>query len=358
MNHVFNKRTITIKPYVVSKRFDGNSHGEIAALDWNESLFGPSETVRNDLLSFIANARLNLYPDGDLTELAQEISNFVGVGPEHILTFNGSDSALRDCILSLLSAGDKIAVIEPEYNQIDTFVHMANGEKASIYPADTFNLDISKICSEIVAEGYKYLYMSNPSNPVGRFLADHEIRKILDSGVILLLDEAYVEFAPKSHIRLVGEYDNLIILRTFSKAFGLAGLRLGYLCSNAQNIKMIAKVRNSKEINILSQVAAISALRNIDEVREQITEMESVKLGFIEQINRMEGEVFARNSHANFVLVTSPKIDEIITTLNKRSIFIRDRRSMYQLENTARITIGRREQMDKVAAVIRETVSS
>jgi histidinol-phosphate aminotransferase len=352
---MFNKRLVELKAYVLSKRFDSRSCRQIMALDWNESAFGPSNNVREDILSYLATAKLNLYPDGDSDELKNVLSEHLALTPDNILTFNGSDSAIRDCMYSLIEIGDRVGVIEPEYNQVDVFIQMAGGEKISIYPTDTFNLNIEEICKTIKDSKCKLLYLSNPSNPVGRFLESTAIEKLLSTGVTLLLDEAYVEFVSKSYVEMINQYQNLFIFRTFSKAFGLAAFRLGYLCSNPQNIRHIAKIRNPKEINTLSQVAALSALKNYGEVLEQIVAMKNSKRDFIEYLRKASKYANVRDSNANFVLFTHTNIKLIINRLREKGIYIRDRQSMYQLSSTARITIGKPHEMAVVGQVIFES---
>ena len=120
---------------------------------------------------------------------------------------------------------------------------------------------------------------------------------------------------------------------------------------------MIKKIRNPKEINQLSQIAAISVLRHRDDLLDQIREMKLVKRNFIKNINAFDENILVRDTHTNFVLLTSARIQEIISALQSQGIIVRDRSSMYQLQNTARITVGRSEQMNMVAEIIFETVS-
>jgi histidinol-phosphate aminotransferase len=353
----FNERTQSIKPYVLSKRFDLTESDKAVPLDWNESLFGPSDRVRRDVIDYISKASFNIYPDGDSPELLNELTGYTGAESEQILTFNGSDSALHDCIFSLLSNNDKVLVVEPEYNQVDIFIHMAGAVKVSYFADDIFNLDIKDLSSFITRNECKVVYLSNPSNPVGRCLDEFFIRGILDTGVFLLLDEAYVQYTDGDCLGLINEYSNLIIFRTFSKAMALAGLRLGYICSNRENILMVKKIRNPKEINQISQIAAISVLRHRDDLLDQIKEMKLVKRNFIENVNGFDKNILVRDTHTNFVLITCTRIQEIISALQSQGIIVRDRSSMYQLQNTARITIGRSEQMNRVAATIFGIVS-
>jgi histidinol-phosphate aminotransferase len=348
----FNEKTRTLKPYTLSKRFGGNITKETVPLDWNESLFGPSEKVKKEIFQCLLTESFNLYPDGDSPELTKLIAQYTGLKEEQILTFNGSDSALHDCIFSLVSPKDKVAVIEPEYNQVDTFIHMAGGSKISFFPKDTFNIDIKELCEFLKENNCKYLYLSNPSNPVGRFILKDSVNNILETGVFLLLDEAYIQFTDEHCLDLIKEYKNIIIFRTFSKAMALAGLRLGYICSSKECVELVTKVRNPKEVNKIAQIAATSVMKNIEEVRIQIEQMKIEKKRFIEEIRRENLKIIVHDTHSNFILIVSEKYKKIIDELNDIGIYVRDRSSMYKMENTIRITIGRRLEMDKIIKII------
>jgi histidinol-phosphate aminotransferase len=348
----FNEKTRSLVPYKLSKRFGGNITKETVPLDWNESLFGPSEKVKQEIFECLIKENFNLYPDGDSPELNKLLTDYTGLEKGQILTFNGSDSALRDCIFSLVSTKDRVAVIEPEYNQVDTFIHMAGGEKKSYFPNDIFKLDINELCDFLKEHNCKYLYLSNPSNPVGRYLSKDSIRKILETGVFLLLDEAYVQFADEDCSELLKEYQNIVIFRTFSKAMALAGLRLGYICTNIKCVELIGNVRNPKEVNKIAQIAAMSVIKNKEEVKTQIEQMKLEKKRFIEAIRGINRDVLVHDTHANFVLIVSENYKKIIDELNNIGIYVRDRSSMYRMENTIRITIGRKHEMDKIITAI------
>jgi histidinol-phosphate aminotransferase len=263
-----------------------------------------------------------------------------------VLVFNGSDAALRNCFECLISDGTNVNVIEPEYNQINTFVHMSGGQIQSILLDDPFNLNVIELLQYLNKDDI--LYISNPSNPTGRLLSRSDILQLLDAGIVLCLDEAYIEFASPSSSELVEEYANLFVFRTFSKAFGLAGARLGYILSHSQNINLLAKNRNSKDINAFSQIAVLEALKNIDIFYDRINTTISERNSFVNFINSLDSDITARNTHANFVLLKSPRINEFLDYLFKDKILIRDRQGMHKMELTARLTIGTPNQMVKL----------
>ncbi len=349
---IFNQRAIDLQPYVVSKRFEGRHDGDWLFLDWNETTYELPLSVKAKLKEAIELGLGVSYPDGDRDDVQEELTKFTGVAAENILVFNGSDSALKDCIECLLNPGDFISVVEPEYSQINTYVQMAAAKLDRIRVPNPFELRTQDFIKSL--NGKKILYISNPSNPTGRYIEKGEIKKILDTGICLLLDEAYVEFAKESCADLVKTYRNLFVFRTFSKAFGLAGLRLGYVLSHHENIKILKKNRNSKEINAFAQIAVIEALHNIDIYCERIKEIIRTREKFIDSVNGLNYEIRAFPSMANFVLIKTPRLPELLLYLEENKILIRDRRGMYSLDNCARVSIGTPDQMEKVSGIINE----
>ncbi len=349
---IFNQRAIQLQPYVVSKRFEGRHDGDWLFLDWNETTYELPISIKEKLKNAIDHGLGVSYPDGDRDDVQSALHQFTGVPVQNILVFNGSDSALKDCIECLLDPGDEISVVEPEYSQINTYIQIAAGKLDRIKLPNPFEFSIGDLTSCL--KGKKTLYLSNPSNPTGRYLSKFEIKKLLDTGICLLLDEAYVEFAPESCADLVQSYRNLFVFRTFSKAFGLAGLRLGYLLSHEENIAVLRKNRNSKEINAFAQIAVIEALRNLDIYKTRINEIIAVREKFVMTINSLFPSVRAFKSMGNFVVIKTPRLTELLKYLEEHKILIRDRRGMYFMEECARISIGTPEQMRRLTTVLQK----
>lgn len=349
---MFNQQVRELQPYVVSKRYDGRKCGTWLFLDWNETTYPLPNNVKERLKDAIDNGLGVSYPDGDCSEVMNAIKKFTGVSAQNILVFNGSDSALKDCIHCLLNPGDTFCVIDPEYSQVNTYVQMESSIVEGLRLPDPFHLNIDDVLKKL--DGKKILYLSNPSNPTGRYLDRNEIIKLLDSGICLLLDEAYVEFAPESCADLVQSYTNLFIFRTFSKAFGLAGLRLGYLLAHARNIEVIKKYRNGKEINAFAQVAVVETLKNMHIFQKRITEIIHERDAFIKFINELDARIWAFNSTANFVVIKSNLMGALLEWLEDNRILIRDRRGMYFMDDCARVSIGTPEQMNRLKFVIKK----
>ncbi len=347
---MFNKRAIQLQPYVVSKRFKGTQNANWLFLDWNETTYELLPNIKQKLKEAIDKGIVVSYPDGDRDDVLLAIGEFTNVAVENILVYNGSDSALKDCVQCLLDPDDMISVVEPEYSQINTYVQMAAAKLDRIKLENPFVFCIEELIDSLKKK--KILYLSNPSNPTGRYISRKEIIKILDTGICLLLDEAYVEFAPESCATLVEKYPNLLIFRTFSKAFGLAGLRLGYVLSHSANIKILKKNRNSKEINALANIAVKEALNSIEIYRSRIKEIISTRDAFVAEVNQLDQRICAFSSMANFVVVKTSHLTELISYLESNKILIRDRRGMYFMDDCARVSVGTPDQMKTLINLI------
>lgn len=350
--NLFNKRANDLQPYLVSSR-SVNSDDDWLVLDWNESTTRIPDFLKESLNHFIYRGELNLYGDVDCTDLKNNISKTLHIDESCITFFNGSDSALNICFESILDEGDSVLTIEPEYSQVSTFIHMKGAVKNNFLLNSVEKPPIEELNETI--KGNKIFYFSNPNNPIGFYFDKDEIESMLVSNPnsMFFVDEAYYEFCGSSAIDLISRYSNLIIFRTFSKAFGLAGIRLGYIVSNAHNISIINKIRNGKEVSSIAQITASSILNHYDQVKIRINELIEVREWFYNQLKSMPNfTVFP--SFANFLLVRHNNCQEIISNLKRNKVLIRDRSSMHQLNNSFRITIGTKVEMEKVVELLKQ----
>ena len=192
----------------------------------------------------------------------------------------------------------------------------------------------------------KVVYISNPNNPIGYV---YDIKPLVKKypEIFFIVDEAYYEFSKQySMFDSAFRYPNVIVTRTFSKALGLASIRLGYLTSNSYIVSKLSKIKNFKEVNQIAQIAGKVVLDNIHLVESGIERMKIIKQGFLRTIKGVR----VYDSHSNFVLIEHPLVSDIISDLKKNNILVRDR-SDY-INNTMRITIGQPEDMKTIAEII------
>lgn len=256
-----------------------------------------------------------------------------------------------------LNEGDKILVRNPEYTNFYVYVESVGAEIELLIEDDLHEMNLDYVINEINKEDIRGFYMSNPNNPTGRYFDKTQIEYLMErteKDKLIIIDEAYIHFADLSGqgaIDLVEKYDNLFICRTFSKAFSLAGLRMGYVASSPQNITHLNVTRNGKNVTMIGQVAAEAAIDDWSNYQKYIQHINETKQWFISQLRELGVETF--DSHANYCLVRTKNSKELIEYLSESEIYVRDRSYLTQMENYLRITIWQKEYMIRVLELIR-----
>ena len=337
------KSISNLQTYNVGGRSDLSSDWE--CFDWNESEFPPTNKVFEVMKSFY---RYERYPDITAKQLKNKLSEYVSLPVDFIEVYNGSDDALKDIITVFVDRDTKVLSYQPSYTQVNTFIttNTEHYEKINIQdPLGEHHYDFDYCKSADV------VYLVNPNNPTGKLLPVKEIEKLVKQypNTLFIVDEAYYEFAKQSCTHLVVSHKNLIVTRTFSKAFGLASVRLGYCMAHPDTLLNIRKIRNGKAVNALGQLCGIAALNDLDYLQSRIDEMNDAKKFFIDNLPNYYQAV---NSDANFVLVKTPDSKKVLEKMRENKILIRDRSAFENLENCVRITIGSKKQIIRVLDVM------
>ena len=339
----FRQSINNLQTYNVGGRSDLSSDWE--CFDWNESEFPPTNKVFEVMKSFY---RYERYPDITAKLLKSKLSDYVSLPVDFIEVYNGSDDALKDIITVFVDRETHVLSYQPSYTQVNTFIttNTENYMKVNIknpLGEHEYDFDYCKVANVV--------YLVNPNNPTGKLLAVDEIEKLLKtySDTLFIVDEAYYEFAKQSCSHLVISHKNLIVTRTFSKAFGLASVRLGYCMGHPDTLSHLRKIRNGKAVNSLAQLCGIAALDDLDYLDSRIDEMNDAKKFFVDNLPH---EYYAVDSQTNFVLLKTPDSKKLLNKMKDNKILIRDRSSFDNLENCVRITIGSKKQTIRVLDVI------
>lgn len=318
-------------------------------LNTNESPYPPSKGVL-EAISAAEVAKLNLYSDPDARELASALAAHYGVGPENIMLSNGSDDILNFCFMAFCDGGVVFPEVTYGFYQVYAALHGVSCETPSLNP------DFSINPSDYRGAG-KTVVLANPNAQTGLALPLSDIERIVRSnpGNVVVVDEAYVDFGGESAAVLTKQYENLLVVQTYSKSRSMAGARLGYAIGPRDLIADLNKLKystNPYNLNRLTQLAGVAALRDqayynenckrIQETRT-FTRKALLDLGFA-----------CTDSRANFLLAASPDIPggELYRKLKAMGILVRHF-SDPKIENYVRITIGTREQMDALLDAIR-----
>lgn len=319
-------------------------------LDANESPFELPMSVRKKLADIIMEGpALNLYPDTDSIELRKTLSSYWGVDMEGIVVGTGSDQLIQVLVNTFVGKGDKVICPTPSFSmyKLDTIIGGGTVVEILLKEESNFNYDVDEFISKTNSEAAKLLILCTPNNPTGNLLPLKEIEKVCSMcpNTVIVVDEAYAEFSGESAISLLPKFANLIVLRTFSKAYGLAGIRCGYSLSSREMATEINKVRPPYNISSLSQLVAKLVFEDREEIDKQIKYL-------IEQREYLSGELAKLNnvcvypSGANYILVKLPDAKMVAKELEKRGVLVRSFGDAPVLGKYIRISVGNKEQND------------
>jgi len=319
-------------------------------LDAMENPFPMPNALREQWGKVLADVDINRYPDADMAELRGKIAAHAGVNAEQILLGNGSDEIIQMILLTVCAGA--CVVPAPTFVMYDLISHWLKRPVATVPLSNNFSLDANHFLQACAREKAEVAFLACPNNPTGNLWPEETVRKIAEGfNGLLVIDEAYGPFAERNHTHLLA--DNVMVLRTFSK-LGWAGLRLGYLIGEADQIAHLNKVRMPYNINALTQVSASFLLDNFDVFEQQACEIKVERERVIASLAGMDAvEVFP--SQTNFVLIRVADADAVFEQLKQRNILIKNMNSARGLlANCLRITIGTSTENDTVLNALGE----
>jgi histidinol-phosphate aminotransferase len=299
-----------------------------------------------------AEMDLDQYPSTYSDGLRDELASFYHLMRDNFIVGNGSDEMLDILFKTFMDPGETIITAYPAYSLHGFFVKINGGKVTQVDLDDDFQLDVEGINS---AKG-KMVIICTPNNPTSNLLRKEDVRAVVEGcDRPVVVDEAYGEFAGESFMPLVDKYDNLIVTRTFSKAYGLAGMRVGYMASNLPMANVMQTVKIPYSLNRVSERVAMAALRDQSYVRQSVDTVNRERRHLADGLSKLGFHVFP--SEANFILFRSPKPSaQLVSRLAQKDVLIRDFGKLRRLENCVRTTIGTREMNDELLAKLGEVV--
>ena len=348
------KRTIEkIKIYKGGKtKIDGIK--DAIKLSSNENPLGPSEKINLE----ISKNKLNRYPEISGDTLRYKLSELHNINFEQIVLGCGSDETLLISALSFCQSGDEIIHAEHGFEMYPIITKIV-GAVSKLAKEKDYKITVKSICDEITP-ATKLIYIANPNNPTGSYLSKNEVRDLMfkiPKNVIVVLDGAYAEYVEKddydSDFSLVNEFDNIILTRTFSKAYGLAGIRLGWCYSSLKISSILARVKGPFNTNSIAQSIAIDALDDQDYIKNIVKQNKINKEWFELELNNLQIKVLPSFANFSFIELTEDLAVKITNSLEKKGILIRQLHS-YGLPQCLRITIGTMSDMTKIISVLKE----
>jgi len=322
----------------------------IIKIDANENPYGCSPRVRQALSEY---TRWHTYPDAGQTRLRQQLQDYVGVDASCIVAANGSGELLNDILCLLLESGDEVINCLPTFDLYRVRTLINRGKLVNILRNEDFSIQTEAIRTAINKKT-KLIIVANPNNPTGNTVPQKDILELLDTGIPVLIDEAYYEFCGETVLPLASQYKNLMVLRTFSKWAGLAGLRIGYGIVPPEIASYLLKIKLPFNINLAAQVAVQESLQDInnlmDRVKDIITERERL-FDRLEEIDWLK----PYPSKANFIFcsVLRGKASTLHQRLREKGIMVRYF-DQPLVQNGVRISVGKPEHTDALIKTLRE----
>ena len=337
LNKLVRENVIKLTPYSCARdEFKGKTG---IFMDANENPYG----------------NMNRYPDPYQKELKNAISKMKGIEDENIFLGNGSDEIIDLCFRVFCNPGiDKVLTFTPTYGMYAVSASVNDVEVLKVPLNEFFQIDLKNAEPLFSDKNLKMIFICSPNNPTANSMNYKDVEYIINKfNGIVLIDEAYIDFSEKpSFIKLVGKYPNLIVMQTFSKALGLAAVRVGMAFSNPQIIKYLNKLKPPYNISLINQKAALKKLGQIEQSKIQVFRIKKERERLSSILSQMNIVEKIYPSDANFFLVKVKNADYIYNTLVNKNIIIRNRSSV--VDNCLRITIGKRSENDQLIKAFNE----
>jgi histidinol-phosphate aminotransferase len=317
-------------------------------LDANENPYGPSPRVAEAL----AQARLERYPDPECTELRQHLGAYLGVDPARIVCGVGGDEVLDLLLRIFLDPGDEVVDCTPSFSMYELTTTYNRGKIVRVPRGEGFAVDVPAV-ERALSDRTKVIVVCSPNNPTGNSTPTEDIIRLLETGRLVLLDEAYAEFAGRTLVHLGEGYPNLAVLRTMSKWAALAALRLGYLVVDPVVAQEIGKIKSPYNLGIAAQVAGMVSLQDavplMENVRKIVAERERL---YARLVALPYGAVYP--SETNFLYWTTGPVPALAlkAALAQRGVLVR---AFQDPVDALRISVGRPEESDALMGALEES---
>lgn len=310
-------------------------------LDFNENTVGCSPNVRAALAK-MTREQIAIYPEYEVT--SRRLARFFRVAPDELLITNGADDALHIVTDAFLERGASALVVDPTFPMYDFYAGLAGARMMRLRYDGAMRFPLAAVCRAL-ARRPRVFFLANPNNPTGTVLTPREMQAVLAAanGTLVVMDEAYWEFSGVTALGWIRRYRNLVVIRTFSKATGLAGLRIGCLFANRELMAAFRRVQPPFSVNAAALLAARAAVRDKAYVRRYVREVRAARDELSAALTRLDIRVFP--SGANFLLADfGPRASAILRALRQRKILLRERRKDFGRIGFVRITVGTRDQ--------------
>lgn len=350
LSHLFHHDFKSLQPYSpieppsqIAKRLK-IAEDEIIKLDANENPYGLHPKLQQVL---IEQKYLHIYPDPAQVELRSAIAKYAKVSPEQIVAGAGADEIIDLAMRLFLEPGDQVLSFGPTFSYYDHVTALNHAQFVLVPREEDFSIDLEKV-KKLDLSKVKLVFLCSPNNPSGNLVEEEVLDYFLSQDLIVLVDEAYSEFSGVSFVGKLKTHSNLVILKTFSKCFALAGMRVGYGVTSEVIASQLMKIKPPYGVNVAAEVLLIEALENLDIFKSQVEQIIETRDWFFGEVSQLSG-VQAYESHSNYILLRILEKDALVikNQLEQEGILVRYF-NREPLTGCIRVTIGLSEQMEKL----------
>ncbi len=345
------KRSINLINIYKGGKSSLSGKNSIIKLSSNENSYGPSPKVLEKINLQETFSKFHRYPNIDGVKLRDKLASINNLNANQIVLGCGSDETLLFTALAFCQGGDEIIHAQHGFEMYSIITKIVGATSKLVKEDETFKVKVASILDQ-VTPSTKIIYLANPNNPTGTYLNRNEILDLLDKlpkSIILVLDGAYAEYVTKEDydngFSLVDQFENVIITRTFSKAYGLAGLRIGWCYSSKKLASILNKVKGPFNTQSLSQEMAIIALDDKEYLKKIIKNNQEIKSWFEAELKKIKIKTLPSEGNFSFIKMSNEEVKKIYNHLTNSRIIVRKLDS-YGLPNCLRITIGTKEEME------------
>jgi histidinol-phosphate aminotransferase len=347
-----------IAPFEVLAARLGRPAADIVKLDANENPYGPPPGA---LAALAGSLPFHIYPDPDANALRAAISRYTGAPASRLLAGMGADELIDLILRAVITPGDTVIDCPPSFGMYPFSTAVNGGRVVAVARRADFTLDLAGTAAAVGAEPRaKVLFICSPNNPDGSVIDDNTMRRLLQLPLLVVLDEAYVDFAEAegfaSRLAWVAEHDNLVVLRTFSKLAGLAGLRVGYGAFPGWLLPHLWKIKQPYNVNVAASAAAIAALEDEAWLRDKVGRLVAERERLARELAAF-GFLQPYPSHSNFVLfrVLGRPAHDLKLALEREGVLVRYFNKP-GVANCIRVSAGRPEDTDRLVAALQSIV--
>lgn len=359
LSRLFCKSALEMTPYSPIEPPDqialrlGLKESEIVKLDANENPFGTIKAVNN----ILAEGRyFHIYPDPAQVQLREAIAEYTKVAPENLIAGTGADELIDIVCRLLLEPGDKVISFTPTFSYYSHVIALNKGHYITIEREKDYSISLEKV-KGLDLSGCKLVILCSPNNPSGNLLEEAILDYFLEKELVVLVDEAYYEFSRMTVKDRIHRHNNLLVLRTFSKCFGLAGLRVGYGIGSTELIAAMMKIKPPFSVNVAAEMALKVCLEHLDHFNEQVERLIQIRESALRTLSTFDQlEVYP--SQSNFILcrVRDASAKTVSQQLEHNGVLVRYF-ATNALKNCIRISVGTESQMDTLFTRLKELIN-